>query len=100
LPWDKIKAERYWKVHFSGRALASITRAELKKFSLELAKDGLSASHLSGIMKAATIPLAYAASEGIIAENPAKKLEYFSGIGKKRGGLVFCNIQITELKFA
>jgi len=72
---NKLKVTRYWKEHFSGRVLASITRAELKKFSLELAKNGLSASYLNGIMKAVTIPLAYAASEGLIAENPAKNFE-------------------------
>jgi len=84
---NKIKINRYWKEHFSGRVLASVTRAELKKFSLELAKKGLSASYLNGIMKAVTIPLAYATSEGIIAENPAKRFEYFSGKAKKRGVL-------------
>jgi integrase len=38
-------------------------------------------------MKAVTIPLAYATSEGLIAENPAKNFEYFSGKAKKRGVL-------------
>jgi hypothetical protein len=57
---NKLKVTRFWKEHFSGRILASITRAELKKFSLELAKNEFSASYLNGIMKAATIPLTYA----------------------------------------
>jgi len=82
---NEIKIKRYWKEHFKNRTLASITRAELKKFSLELAKNGFSASYINGIMKAVTIPLAYATSEGIIAENPAKKFEFFSGKAKKRG---------------
>jgi len=84
---NMLKVTRYWKDHFSDRVLASITRAELKKFSLELAKNGFSSSYLNGIMKAATIPLTYAYNEGVIAENPAKKFQYFSGKGKKRGVL-------------
>jgi len=82
---NEIKINRYWKEYFKNRTLASITRAELKKFSLELAKNGFSASYINGIMKAVTIPLTYATSEGIIAENPAKKFEFFSGKAKKRG---------------
>jgi integrase len=84
---NKVKIERYWKGQFSGRALASVTRTELKKFSLELAKNKLSSSYINGILKAVTVPLAYAVSEGIIAENPAKRFEFFSGKGKKRGVL-------------
>jgi integrase/predicted DNA-binding transcriptional regulator AlpA len=84
---NNIRIERYWKGQFSGRALASITRAELKKISLELAKNKLSSSYINSILKTATIPLAYATSEGIIAENPAKNFEFFSGKGRKRGVL-------------
>jgi len=84
---NMIKIKRFWKERFSNRLLASITRAELKKFSMELSKNQLSASYLNGIMKVATIPLTYAANEGIITENPGKNFEYFSGKSKKRGVL-------------
>jgi integrase len=81
------RVDRYWIERFSNRKLHSITRAELKKFSLELAGHGFSAGYLNMIINAAIIPLAYAEREGLIAKNPAADFERFSHDGPGRGVL-------------
>jgi integrase len=81
------RVERFWKEHFQGRTLASITRAELKALSLSLAEKGFSAGYLNMVLNAGIIPLGYAAREGLIAQNPAAEMERFSPAGPGRGCL-------------
>jgi integrase len=81
------RVDRYWAERFPNRKLHSITRQELKKFSLDLAGKGFSAGYLNMILNAGIIPLAYAGREGLIAQNPAADFERFSHDGPGRGVL-------------
>ena len=78
---------RYWEPAFQDRTLNSITRQELKDFSLALANGGLAAASINKIMAVGTTPLSWAFREGLIAEDPTKGLLGFSGMPKKRGVL-------------
>ena len=77
----------YWNENFQDRTLSSITRAELKAFSLSLAGKGFSAGYLNMVLNAGFIPLSYAAKEGFISQNPAAGMERFSSTGPGRGCL-------------
>jgi integrase len=77
---------RFWEPAFKGRTLASITRAELKAFSLALPAD-LSASYKNSVLNAGLIPLGWAHEEGMIAADVAKDFERYSGKTGKRGVL-------------
>jgi hypothetical protein len=61
----------YWLSDFKGRTLASITRSELKAFSLSL-PAGKSASCKNSILNAGLIPLGWAYEEGMIPADIAK----------------------------
>ena len=76
----------FWEDAFKGRTLASITRAELKAFSLSLPADK-SASYKNSILNAGLIPLGWAYSEGMISADIAKDFERYSGKAAKRGVL-------------
>ncbi|MDR2743310.1 MAG: tyrosine-type recombinase/integrase [Treponema sp.] len=76
-----------WESVFSNRTLNSISREDLKKFSIQLAEAGFSSSYINGILNAGLKALKYAYQEGIILSNPGMELERFSGTGKKRGVL-------------
>ena len=80
---NRIKT--YWKKKFKERNLASITRAELRDFSLELVDKKLSASTINKIMNAGKVAFAWAYREGYITNNPAEKLTTFSGRATERG---------------
>ena len=76
----------YWKPAFEGRMLASITRAELKAFSISL-PTGKSASYKNGILNAGLIPLGWAHEEGMIPADIARNFERYSGNrGHGQGG--------------
>ncbi|MDR1785208.1 MAG: site-specific integrase [Spirochaetaceae bacterium] len=76
---------KHWAASFEGRTVASITRQDLKDFGLSLAKGGLSAGSVNSIMNAGAAAFGYWQREGVIAANPAAKLERFGGAGKGRG---------------
>jgi hypothetical protein len=96
---NRIKAN--WEPYFKGRVLDSITREELKQFSLQLSgcrkatetvgagQDGekLSAAYINQILLAGFTALKWAKREGMIALDPTEGLLKFSGKGKKRGVL-------------
>jgi integrase len=96
---NRIKAN--WEPYFKGRILDSITREELKQFSLQLSgcrkapetagigQDGekLSAAYINQILLAGFTALKWAKREGMIALDPTEGLLKFSGKGKKRGVL-------------
>jgi integrase len=83
---DSIKrVNTYWKKYFEGRTLASITRDELRNFSLSLRKKGLSASTINKTMIAGKVAFAWAFQEGYIHTNPAEGLKNFVGKTKERG---------------
>jgi integrase len=96
---NRIKAN--WEPYFKGRVLDSITREELKQFSLQLSgcrkvsetagagQDGekLSAAYINQILLAGFTALKWAKWEGMIALDPTEGLLKFSGKGKKRGVL-------------
>jgi integrase len=73
----------YWLSAFKGRTLASITRSDLKSFSLSL-PAGKSASYKNSILSAGLIPLGWAYEEGMIPADIAKDFERYSGKAGKR----------------
>ncbi|GHV04817.1 hypothetical protein FACS189485_10890 [Spirochaetia bacterium] len=84
---------RYWEPAFKGRTLDSITRQDLKDFSLELADKGLAPATINKIMAVGTTTLVWAYREGLIPENPTEGLISFSGEVKKRGVLTPLEVQ-------
>ena len=75
----------YWKKHFDGSTLASITRDDIREFSLAMVAKGYAASTINKTMIAGKVALAWAQREGYIHTNPAEKLANFVGESKKRG---------------
>jgi integrase len=72
---------------FEGRPLNSISRQDLKTFSLNLKDKGLSASSINKILISGTTALSWAFREGLIPRDPTGALIRFSGEMKKRGVL-------------
>ncbi|GHV75530.1 hypothetical protein AGMMS49942_03510 [Spirochaetia bacterium] len=77
----------YWEPAFKDRPLNSITRQDLKDFSLSLADKGLASSSINKIMVCGTTVLSWAFREGHIPVDPTIGLIRFSGEGKKRSVL-------------
>ena len=78
---------RYWQPAFLNRALNSITRQDLKDFSLSLAEGGLAPASVNKIMAVGNTCLSWAFREGLIPADPTLGLVNFSGEAKKRGVL-------------
>ncbi|MCL2008558.1 MAG: tyrosine-type recombinase/integrase [Treponema sp.] len=78
---------RYWEPAFINKSLNSITRQDLKEFSLSLADNGLAPASINKIMTVGTTCLSWAFREGLIAADPTIGLVNFSGESKKRGVL-------------
>jgi integrase len=76
----------FWEPAFKGRTLASITRNDLKSFSLSLPSDK-SASYKNSILNAGLIPLGWAYEEGMIPADIGKDFERYGGKATKRGVL-------------
>ncbi|MDR2742612.1 MAG: site-specific integrase [Treponema sp.] len=84
---------RYWEPTFRGRPLNSITRQELKDFSLGLAEGGLAPASINKVMAVGTTCLSWAFREGMIPADPTIGLVNFSGEAKKRGVLTPMEVQ-------
>jgi len=84
---------RYWQPAFQGRNLNSITRQDLKDFSLSLAEGGLAPASINKIMAVGTTCLSWAFREGLIPADPTAGLVNFSGAVKKRGVLTPLEVQ-------
>jgi len=83
---DSIKRiNGYWKKYFERRILSSITRDDLRDFSLTLVERGLSASTINKTMIAGKVALAWAHREGYIHTDPSIKLANFVGKPAERG---------------
>jgi integrase len=80
-----IRVRKYWLPAFNARTLNSITRQDLKDFSLGLAEKGLAPASINKIMFGGTVALSWAFREGHIAVDPTEKLMRFSGTPEKRG---------------
>jgi len=78
---------RYWKPAFQGHTLNSITRQDLKDFSLSLAEGGLAPATINKIMAVGTTTLVWAYREGMIPADPTEGLINFTVEAKKRGVL-------------
>jgi integrase len=78
---------RYWEPAFQGRTLSSISRQDLKEFSMSLAEGGLAPASVNKIMAVGNTCLAWAFREGLIPADPTLGLVNFSGETKKRGVL-------------
>ena len=78
---------RYWQPAFRDRALNSITRQDLKDFSLSLAEGGLAPASINKIMAVGATALTWAFREELIPSDPTTGLINFSGGAKKRGVL-------------
>jgi hypothetical protein len=76
----------FWEPAFKGRTLASITRSDLKSFSLSL-PAGKSAFYKNIILNAGLIPLGWAFEEGMIPADIGKDFERYGGKAAKRGVL-------------
>jgi integrase len=84
---ESLKVIRlFWEPYFRGRTLASISRADLKAFSLALPAEK-SFSYKNSILNAGLIPLGWAYEEGMIPIDIAKGFERYSGKANKRGVL-------------
>ena len=90
----------YYMAYFAGRALNSITRQDLKDFSLSLTEkrekpegykgkfaEKLSGSYINKIMVAGTTALSWAYREGMIPQDVTAGLVRFSDVPEKRGVL-------------
>ena len=82
---NMCRFNRYWEPAFRGRALNSITRQDLKDFSLSLADAELAPASINKIMGVGTTCLSWAFREGLIPGDPTVGLVNFSGEAKKRG---------------
>jgi integrase len=78
---------RYWEPAFNGYTLDSISRHDLRDFSLVLSEKGLAPATINKVMAVGTTALVWAFREGIIAANPTEGLINFAGESKKRGVL-------------
>jgi hypothetical protein len=99
--YEMIKlVHSYYNTYFSERSLNSITRQDLKQFSLFLTEkrdkpeghkgrfvENLSAATINRILIAGSTALSWAFREGIIPADPTVKLTRFSGKAVKRGVL-------------
>lgn len=74
----------YWKPVFTGRTLNSITRADLKAFSLSLSDKNLAAASINKILVVGTTALSWAYREELIPANPTDGLVRFAGETGKR----------------
>jgi integrase len=99
----KNRITGYWEPFFEGRTLRSITREDIKAFSLHLAKPKepkarekgrggkqavkIAPGTISMILKAGLTALKYAYREKMISENPGEGILKFTGGSKKRGVL-------------
>jgi integrase len=72
---------------FKNKTLNSVTKANLKSFSLSLAEKGLAPGSINKTMIAGKTALGWAYQEGMIPANPAEGLLRFSGESRKRGVL-------------
>jgi integrase len=79
------RVRKYWLPVFIDRTLNSITRQDLKDFSLDLAEKGLAPASINKIMLGGNVALSWAYREGHIASDPTEKLMRFSGTPEKRG---------------
>ena len=81
------RLNRYWQPAFQNHTLNSITRQDLKNFSLSLAESGLAPASINKVMAVGTTCLSWAFREGLIPVDPTVGLVNFSGEAKKRGVL-------------
>jgi len=79
------RLNKYWQPAFKDKRLGSITRQDLKSFSLSLADNGLASATINKIMAVGTTCLSWAFREGLIPTDPTIGLVNFSGEAKKRG---------------
>jgi len=70
---------------FKKRILSSITRDELRDFSLSMAERKLSASSINKVMVNIKVALSWAHREGLITHDPSEKLSAFVGKPKEKG---------------
>jgi integrase len=80
---------KYWVPLFKGKCLSSITRDDVRRLSIEIAKPekALTQSSLNRILVAGTTALKWAYTNGLIPTDPTVGVMKFSGGVKKRGVL-------------
>jgi integrase len=84
---SRLRVQNHWEPAFKGKLLDSITRDDLKEFSLSLTEKGLAPASINKIMAVGTTALSWSFREGKIASDPTQGLINFSGRTKKRGVL-------------
>jgi len=75
----------HWEPYFSGRTLESITKTDLKEFSLKIGEKNLAAATVNKVILAGTIALHWAVKNDIIMTPPYSSLTKFSGPSRIRG---------------
>ena len=80
-----LRIKKYWAKAFKNRTLSSITREDLRNFSLSLVDRKLTPNTINKIMIAGKVALSWAHREGYIITNPSEKLTTFIGHSKERG---------------
>jgi len=94
------RINNFYIPYFKNRTLESISRQDLKEFSMSLIgkrekpmgykgmfAEKLSASYINKILKASTTAFSWAFKEGLIPADPSAGLVRFSGTPQKRGVL-------------
>ncbi|GHU63560.1 hypothetical protein FACS189445_6790 [Spirochaetia bacterium] len=70
---------RHWQPYFEARPLNSITRQELREFSLALHETGKAAKTINNILLMGTTALKWAFTEGVISADITTRLTRFTG---------------------
>ncbi len=75
----------HWKPVFQGRSLASITKKDIRDFSVMIAGKGLATATVNKILITGTCALTWAKENDLILSDPGEGLRKFSGAGRPRG---------------
>jgi hypothetical protein len=114
--YDRLNSVRFfYDEYFAGRPINSITRQDLKQFSLFLSEkrekptghkghfaEKLSASSINKILIAGTTALSWAFREGLIPHDPTDRFVRFSETPEKRayvGSLLACTTGMRSGEF-
>jgi integrase len=70
---------RHWKPYFSNRRMSSLTRQDIREFSLALHGAGLAAKTINNIVLMGSTALKWAFAEGLVPADPTAGLTSFTG---------------------
>jgi integrase len=81
------RAKKYWVPFFKGKCLSEISREDVRRLSIDIAKpaNGLSKNSLNRVLVVGTSALKWAYERGLISSDVTGGIMKFSGGAKKRG---------------